>query len=698
MDVKCERCGTEYEFDDAKVTAAGITVKCTHCGHLFKVVREEAPSEPVPQRTPPGGIPASEGVSRSPIPTRWRIRRATGEELEFNDLTTLQQWILERKVAPEDQISKTGDSWKPLGSIVELSSFFLAVQGAPESSDNGPAPRRSPFPTPSPGPAPPPPRDRDDLLDTGEFSLDVPTRTPSSGGVPMPTSPAPRDDEKTNPRATQPEAPARKPPPPPPPAPREQNAFVFGGGSSPGLGGPEMSPIDGFGAPPPSRSTGVRLFLIAALALSLLLAAAVWWLEDRLKRLESQTTGQVARTTEAPRGAGDEQKASAALDRGDAAYRLDSPAAFERATEAYQEAADALGSPPANPTLAARAYAGRAAVDIARAEYATLAGEDGAQHLKAAEDTLIMGRTVAPGAPALDLAFADYYRVSGEVRTAEALLDKHGEAAAKQPSAMVTRAAFGLHAGESEPGKAGDTARAARAAEVAGRLEQLSPEARALPRVGYLRAEALQRAGRKDAAVAALVELLAANPEHTWGRALLKRLRGDDGGAAAKPETPAVGKPAVAKPAVAKPAVGKPAVDQPTDKKPPVPISARPSAREDAYDRQMDKGDRLLRAGRAQAAIAVFQEAAKQRPRSPEPIANLAWCYMDLRQYDRAIAQFQKALQRSGRYADAMYGLAEAQERAGKKSDAIRSYSRYLEVHPRGRNAAMAQRKIEQLR
>ena len=30
MYVKCEKCGTEYEFDDRKVAASGITVKCTN--------------------------------------------------------------------------------------------------------------------------------------------------------------------------------------------------------------------------------------------------------------------------------------------------------------------------------------------------------------------------------------------------------------------------------------------------------------------------------------------------------------------------------------------------------------------------------------------------------------------------------------------------------------------------------------------
>ena len=37
MDVRCNRCGTEYEFDDALISERGTTVKCTNCGLQFKV-------------------------------------------------------------------------------------------------------------------------------------------------------------------------------------------------------------------------------------------------------------------------------------------------------------------------------------------------------------------------------------------------------------------------------------------------------------------------------------------------------------------------------------------------------------------------------------------------------------------------------------------------------------------------------------
>ena len=40
MDVRCEKCKTGYEVDDARLTEAGITVRCTKRSHVFKVKRK----------------------------------------------------------------------------------------------------------------------------------------------------------------------------------------------------------------------------------------------------------------------------------------------------------------------------------------------------------------------------------------------------------------------------------------------------------------------------------------------------------------------------------------------------------------------------------------------------------------------------------------------------------------------------------
>src|SRR6266571_3236572 len=116
MDVRCEKCLTEYELDESKVTAAGVTVKCTNCGNLFKIKRR-ASSVPPPLPQPEEG-------------RAWMLRGPDGEVKRFRELTTLQQWIVEQKVTREHEISRSGDTWKRLGEIAELGTFFEVVDRA----------------------------------------------------------------------------------------------------------------------------------------------------------------------------------------------------------------------------------------------------------------------------------------------------------------------------------------------------------------------------------------------------------------------------------------------------------------------------------------------------------------------------------------------------------------------------------------
>src|SRR5438045_4097471 len=80
MDVRCEKCMTVYEFDDAKVGEQGVTVKCTQCGNLFKVKRRpntaelaigsaaaRSPAYIPPAQAAPSGPPARPTVRGTPV-------------------------------------------------------------------------------------------------------------------------------------------------------------------------------------------------------------------------------------------------------------------------------------------------------------------------------------------------------------------------------------------------------------------------------------------------------------------------------------------------------------------------------------------------------------------------------------------------------------------------------------------------------
>lgn len=143
MDVSCPRCKTEYEFDDARVPDSGVTVKCTSCNHVFRVRKKSAPTltssmpalvAPPPAAPPPGKVGDETIPARSPqapqVTREWKVRQPSGNIFSFKELTTLQKWIVERKVSRDDEISLTGEAWKRLGNIAELASFFQIVDDA----------------------------------------------------------------------------------------------------------------------------------------------------------------------------------------------------------------------------------------------------------------------------------------------------------------------------------------------------------------------------------------------------------------------------------------------------------------------------------------------------------------------------------------------------------------------------------------
>jgi predicted Zn finger-like uncharacterized protein len=133
MDVRCEKCQTEYELDESRLKPGGVTVKCTNCGHMFKIHKR------TPTNVGSPGVGTSPGIgAKSPAPQRadsifegpttverqWVIRLENGEQKTCRELATLQQWIVGNVVTRESLISRTGKTWKRLGDISELAQYF----------------------------------------------------------------------------------------------------------------------------------------------------------------------------------------------------------------------------------------------------------------------------------------------------------------------------------------------------------------------------------------------------------------------------------------------------------------------------------------------------------------------------------------------------------------------------------------------
>lgn len=58
MHVRCPQCGAVYDFDEARIPAEGVSVKCSQCAHVFRVAAPQEPLRPPEAHAAPGGSPA----------------------------------------------------------------------------------------------------------------------------------------------------------------------------------------------------------------------------------------------------------------------------------------------------------------------------------------------------------------------------------------------------------------------------------------------------------------------------------------------------------------------------------------------------------------------------------------------------------------------------------------------------------------
>jgi tetratricopeptide (TPR) repeat protein len=116
-----------------------------------------------------------------------------------------------------------------------------------------------------------------------------------------------------------------------------------------------------------------------------------------------------------------------------------------------------------------------------------------------------------------------------------------------------------------------------------------------------------------------------------------------------------------------------------------------------SYDGLLERANELAERGRCSEASGVFRRALDTQPSGVEALTGLAYCHLDAREFASAQARFQAALAVSARYQPALYGVAETYQQQGLDQRAIEAYEHYLEMHPTGTRAEMAQRQIARL-
>jgi predicted Zn finger-like uncharacterized protein len=493
MDVRCSRCGTEYDFDDALVSERGTTVKCTNCGHQFKVF--------------PGGGGGA--------PERWIVRKSSGRELVYTSLRDLQRAIAQRQVGPADLLSRGGGHpLRALGAIAELEPFFQAQGPAVQANE---AAQRT-------------------LLGTGSepagqnAALEQPTRvdtrsgagaTPAGGFVPPrrgaplapPRSPPPTGsdpfaaqelDPATEPRNVAPLIPTE-----PPIAPDEGPQIDDAPLQNDGITASFRSYQDSFsdqsfpnvpvGGRRPALKWVVGIVIVGGLAF---VGGTIGMKYAR--KLSSSPAASAQQTTD-PRVGKLVEEGEALLQKGD----------LESAKEALDKASALADKDPAALSLLARIEATRAdahwlalklidpshqsELDAERAELAT--------RLPKVQKTADAAASVAPNEPSGIRARVDALRLAGNVAKAREQVGSLGEAS--QPETAYVLAALDL--AEASPNWA----------TVVDRLRTAAAAERGSGRARAALVYALASSGAMDEASAELSKLDAAGPES----ALVARLR-----------------------------------------------------------------------------------------------------------------------------------------------------------------------------
>ncbi|MFK7991335.1 MAG: tetratricopeptide repeat protein [Sandaracinaceae bacterium] len=706
MDVTCERCGTEYEFDETLVSDRGTTVKCTNCGHLFKVFRPDAAGSQ---------------------PKTWTVRTSAGRTLTLGSLKELQRLITDGQLSPQDRISRGDEPPKHLGDIAELSTFFAAAASTAEAPpvrqrtrtkrgvSPNPAAHAPTAPARSVPPADPaadtiaePPRSpgrRPQSTLIGHASAseapDPPARPPAPPKRPRPPRPPARP-------AASPPVPAKPPrpakpssrPPLPSPASREPTAKTRPADTT-AKSRPRKAEralyLDDKEAPAPERGksrSGLWVMLVVLLAAAV--GVALGW---------PQIAPMLGLAPEA------DDPAEPHTTAGDEALAGDTVDAYETAVHHYTQALAYDDHDVRVLSRLSRAHALWAqAVEFDAADLEARAGEDPAlqgeanalrrvvrRHaetaLQRAEDAV----RYASGDGDAEAALADGLRLTGDTPRARSRLER-ALTLSSAPSAEALRVQALLDAAEHD----GDLTHARENAEAA------VGEDPSMIRARLLFARAALAANEVSVARSQIDAVLRRDGRHPRASALRDAI--DQGVPPAPPTVdvpdggvPDAGvEPDTSESETTEPETEPDGQEDPTSETPAASSGSAsggggnrvPRGRD--YNFYIRRGDELLENGNPSAARGFYEAAQGIRANGPDALTGLGYVALEGGNTSQAAAQFRRAASQG--YAEAYIGLGQAYRRMNQNENALEAYERYLQRLPSGRSAPIARRQVEDLR
>lgn len=723
MDVRCDKCGTEYEFDENRVGPNGVTVKCTNCGHVFKVRRAAAVRSAIPRSSTTIGSGPQGGKE-------WLVRKPDGQMIAFRELTTLQKWIVEGRVQRDDEISKNGETWKRLGNIMELEPFFsvyekaqtlnsliqqqpLELRGsellaAVNPMDGGqsqayPIPSRSQIlqADPLPSHVPHLPSQIPQTLAAKPPALPHRSPAPSLPGAPVPSMPSAagpmmdRDsvhstglagagglDRNIGPAAAG------------PPASFHSASLDFPIADDDGMDVDD--PVVSFERGRRNKRVVLAALLLVCLAAGASGAVAMYGPKDNAIRALAIKNGLLKDTDDGADKVIEQAQGQADRD------------AVANQTKAIDLLGQAAALRPSDVTLIADRATYIALLADTFRQWAVDLDEDAGladEALKAWQELPAARRGPAPVGPkpTATRALAQKKRLR-----AHALLEQGLpwllDAETQIPDETQTlRARAAVSAAQQSLDRNAKLAQATKAAEGAGHTD---------PVLLYLDAVQHMDNGESGYAQARILldKALTARPSFLRARVLLGRLhilaqRHEDATkeldqvsreAPAHEEAQRLRTRLAAAVTAAKTAAKGAALQPPEPEPEPVKVAKAPAPRKNfAY--WMKLGDRQRRRDQTMRALNAYGRAAEIKPNSAEVHVGKGWCLLDLERPHPALVAFERAIRVNNRYAEAYYGQGEALRTLGRKEKALEAYKVYLDRAPSGRERKVVQRRVDEL-
>ncbi len=106
MIIRCPKCGTDFALEADSIGPEGVTLRCSVCSHVFHA-----------ELIAPGA-----SVDAEP----WQIASPEKHLFTVPDVKTILAYIEDGRITPEHQVSRSGQTWVPIGDLPEFSSVFMS--------------------------------------------------------------------------------------------------------------------------------------------------------------------------------------------------------------------------------------------------------------------------------------------------------------------------------------------------------------------------------------------------------------------------------------------------------------------------------------------------------------------------------------------------------------------------------------------